>query len=618
MPGAPDSSGAPSSLGAIAPLLESVFEEDPSGLACNLGERLFVPQVNWSSLSFAAFAANGVHIASCGQFPVLDPAVVEQISKGRSRDFEPVKVRLSDGAQTVIAFVEPRIAQRWDLPDDARTVVDAAQSGLVGIWISSMRAPSGLVWACERLGLTPLQSRIVSELVCCGDLRKAAAIANVTYPTARDALADAMMRAGVNKRSALIERIACLSFGVLPEESGPADILKDIWGLSTRQAQLAIALAEGASRRDAARGAGVSEAVAKKELALVFEMLGVSSSAGLTAYLSEAASIAALSRLVADDIHFSFDRSEPLRLIPAPRGGRMIAFSDYGPRTGRPVLVLHSSSASRPVPTLLVAALHARGFRPISIDRPGFGLTDPMEGSGDPFELACDDIRTVCDALGAGAIDIIARGGAQVVLHLAAQSPERVGQVVLVAPDPPTRVSKPTVGTLGEIKRAIQSNPMVMEALSRVLVSSLRRIDARVMIERAVGASAPDMKVMEDPRNFTDYKRGFQMFLSGRLKGYVREQTALATEPDPPRPVNVSHWQVLIGAHDPLHDPNNIEGYWRTLLPEARFTILQDAGRFIVKSHPELVADALLQDVSEMGVPAHRPNMLTSSAQPTV
>ncbi|MBI1399428.1 alpha/beta fold hydrolase [Hyphomonas sp.] len=581
--------GSTAEAAILAPVLESGVVDTRN----ELGQRLFVPQINWSCLSVAAFASSGSLLAASRDFPATDAGEVEAAWRHRTQEVAPMPARLDDGAPSIVALVSPEVARRWGLDPGAQAIVRLPDAYIVGVWMAASRTPSGLSWACERLGLTSLQAKVVTALACHGNLRAAAARAGVTYATAREALGGAMARTDTRKRSVLIDRVSCLAFGVLPEGGTGANLLEDIWGLTPRQARLSMALAQGASRDAAARGAGVSEAVAKKELTFVFETLGVTSGAGLTAYLSEATSIAALSRLVADDIHFAFDRSEPLRLVPARQDGRMIAVSDYGPRSGRPVLVLHSSSASRPVPSVLLSALHARGFRPISIDRPGFGLTDPMPLEGDPFALAGDDIRTVCDALGFDKIDVVARGGAQVAVHFAVQSPERVARVVLVAPDPPTRISRPTSGVLGAIKRALQTNPHVMEVLSLVLVSSLRRIDAKELMRKAVATSVPDLQTMEDARNFADYRRGFQMFLSGRLKGYVREQAALVTEPDPAIPANTIDWHVLIGLHDPLHEPAEMESYWRILLPDARFTVLPDAGRFIVMSHPELVVAAL-------------------------
>ena len=94
------------------------------------------------------------------------------------------------------------------------------------------------------------------------------------------------------------------------------------------------------------------------------------------------------------------------------RGGRIIGYSDFGPAGGRPVLILHSTITSRPPPTRLVAALRRAGFRPIAIDRPGFG-DSAMASADDPYTPASHDAAAVCAALGFERIDVIARGSAR-------------------------------------------------------------------------------------------------------------------------------------------------------------------------------------------------------------
>jgi pimeloyl-ACP methyl ester carboxylesterase/DNA-binding CsgD family transcriptional regulator len=401
-----------------------------------------------------------------------------------------------------------------------------------------------------------------------------------------------MARAGAKKRTILIDRVLGLSFGVAAEGELGRGVLRDAWGLTPRQMHLAAAVAAGATREEAAVGTGVSGAVAKKELSSVFLTLGVSSGAELSAFLAEASALSALVAASGGDVAAPADGVEPTALTPRPAARGMIAYSDYGPKGGEPTLVLHSSSASRPAPTRLVKALQARGFRPFAIDRPGFGLTDWIEAPGDPFAKACDDVRTICDKLRFPRIDVVARGGAQVALHLAAQSPSLVGAVVLVAPDPPSRISRPTSGALGAVKQAFQSNPALIEPLARLFVANIRASNVRDLMMKTVRSSPADLAVMADPQNVSDYCRGYRMFLAGRLKGYVREQSALVTQPDPPANP-AARWDVLIGEQDPLHDPAETARYFRALLPAAEISTLADAGRFVVMSHAGLVADLL-------------------------
>src|SRR6185312_9257258 len=110
------------------------------------------------------------------------------------------------------------------------------------------------------------------------------------------------------------------------------------------------------------------------------------------------------------------DHAEPLRMMPRADGTR-IAWSDYGPASGKPVLVVHSSMTSRPVSRALVTALQAAGVRPIAIDRPGFGMSDPFPGMEpgrhDPFAVAARDVASLCRKLKIASLDVVARGGAQ-------------------------------------------------------------------------------------------------------------------------------------------------------------------------------------------------------------
>jgi hypothetical protein len=126
-----------------------------------------------------------------------------------------------------------------------------------------------------------------------------------------------------------------------------------------------------------------------------------------------------------------------------------------------------------------------------------------------------------------------------------------------------------------------------------MLVATLQATNVRDLVLRTVRDSAPDVAVMKDARNLSDYYRGFQMFLSGRVHGYVREQAALVAQPDPPAKADARDWNVLIGAHDPLHLPADMERYWRALLPAATFATIPDGGRFLVMSHARKIAELL-------------------------
>ena len=90
-----------------------------------------------------------------------------------------------------------------------------------------------------------------------------------------------------------------------------------------------------------------------------------------------------------------------------------------------------------------------------------------------------------------------------------------------------------------------------------------------------------------------DYYRALSSFRQGRLDGFVREQTALATIGRPIPVEGTDHFTLLIGEHDSIHDPRETMDYWRDVLPDARVEMVADAGRFMTFSHAEVAVAAL-------------------------
>lgn len=105
--------------------------------------------------------------------------------------------------------------------------------------------------------------------------------------------------------------------------------------------------------------------------------------------------------------------------------GRTIAFSDYGPEDGVPVLWNHGGPGSRLEPQLAAKAARAAGLRLIGIDRPGYGGSTPLPGRSIGGWAA--DALAVADALELKEFMVVgvSTGGAYAVATAAA-APERV------------------------------------------------------------------------------------------------------------------------------------------------------------------------------------------------
>jgi len=112
--------------------------------------------------------------------------------------------------------------------------------------------------------------------------------------------------------------------------------------------------------------------------------------------------------------------------------GRRIGWHARGPRDGTPVLYLHGWPGSRLEQGLIPSeTAHRFGVRLVSVDRPGWGNTDPVRASR---PRKARDVLLVCDALGIRRFAVMGfSAGASHALTLAATAPDRVDRAVLAS-----------------------------------------------------------------------------------------------------------------------------------------------------------------------------------------
>lgn len=500
-----------------------------------------------------------------------------------------------DGVLTGLVVASLDEAAGWPTPPAI-----LARARLPGAVVIALTATAGSVGAgfdraCRAFQLTPAQTRVARSLLLTGNVRAAARDLGIAYESAREAVSEAMAKVRVKKLAALIDRLTRLSFGIWPIGPVGEAVLMDLWGLTPRQATLALSIVEGMTRGKASATLGLSEATIKNELKVIYDVLGVKSSPGLARLIMEAQVLSLLTAATGAAVVESSDGPAPLDLAWRADGS-LVAYSDFGPGSGAPVLVLHTSLACRSVPRRLVQALQAAGFRPISMDRAGYGLSDipasPELWRADPFAAAVDDIETVADALNIGRFDLLCRGAAQVALATQKRIPDRVARVVLVNPDRPTDGTGGYRGPAAAVAEAFHRHPTAIERILNAFAHWLGKGLARRMLDAVIGDSIADKLAMSDPGNFAEFERGVRPFMTGRTAGVIAEQTALTRWTSPPVP-GVAHWQVIQGEQDRMSSPQDAQAYWTAVLPGASVQIVADAGRFLTFSHPTLIADVL-------------------------
>jgi pimeloyl-ACP methyl ester carboxylesterase len=111
--------------------------------------------------------------------------------------------------------------------------------------------------------------------------------------------------------------------------------------------------------------------------------------------------------------------------------GRRLAWAEWGPVDGRPVLLLHGApGSSRACPD--ASATTALGVRLVAPDRPGYGASDPRPGRT-VIDWA-DDARQLLDHLETATAPIVGwSSGAAFALACAAAMPWRVPALALIA-----------------------------------------------------------------------------------------------------------------------------------------------------------------------------------------
>lgn len=556
------------------------------------------PLLNEGAIAAAVLGRDGEVLAATRAFTDAGHARLidaESVSKALAGGpLTLVSASPDEVATGLVAYAPAVAAAAWRLP---REIAQAARGeGAKVVVVTTMLGGfEPLQAAAQAYGLSGLQTRIALATIRTGSIKDAAEDLGLSYQTAREGLSDAMKRVGARRLPGLVTRLTTLAFGVLPGSPGAADVLADTWGMTERQIAIAGLVAAGLSRDEAASRLRLSPAVVKKELDCVYSLLQVASAAGLARKLAEARAFAWLTRATGGDVGFLDDAAEPLRFALRSDNSQ-VAYSDYGPPGGRPVLVIHSSMSTRIVSRKLLRALHAAGYRPIAIDRPGFGLTDPMgdaRAAAQPFRAATADVALVLDALKIRKADVVARGAAQFVVELSLAMAKRLGRVVLVNPGPPYGLSGRGKGPVGQMKVAFLRNPASIRLLASVLARQLTFQRGTELLHHWTRGSAADEQAVQDPEIVADFYRSVRMFATGHYAGFVHEQAANARGSYPQAADGGRGWVALLGESDMLYEPEAVLAYWRAQLPHTRFKVVENAGRFLAMTRPDLVVDAL-------------------------
>jgi len=503
-----------------------------------------------------------------------------------------VSYLLEDKGKFIAVAAAPLAAARhWPLAAEVRRALERGQAeyALVAHLPPTLQ-PRGLATAARLFGFSAREVSMAEALVRGGDVREAARMEGIGYETGRDAIKSAMAKAGCHRQGEFVALCLQIESGEQPGDLAIEPVLRDIFGLSERQARIADTIARGLTREECALRLGLSINIVKSELKAIFAQCELQSVVQLTTLVGHIQAVAALAEATDIDLSVATRGAEPLRLLPRRNRPGRIAFADHGPREGIPLICLHTATTGRHLPAKAIAALQAGGIRPITLDRPGFGLTSMIEG--DYLDHNMRDILEILDALGIERTCILARGGTMVLAHFAVQHADRFDRAVVLNPEPPPRADRRLTGLQGHVKRLVYSRPGLVAPLATHLS---RRASARTverLVLQVVGGSQADRATLADRDILAAYVRSTQQ---SAMQGGAGFLAIARCEPhDTVRPLtDGSRITILCGAEDTMYAASDSVPYWQGLWPGSRAEIAPDTGRMLLFQRPDLVAAAL-------------------------
>jgi len=544
-----------------------------------------------NALAWAAFGRDGqpcAHDARFTQWFAFDDVTAAADAWLRGpRDPGLAPVSAQDGSTTVVLLARAADAAAWPLPAEACAAGEGAAFLAVAYRPFEDRALAERALASWRL--TPLEARTTLGLISAGDLIEGARRAGTGYETARKALKLALRKAGATRQTDLVRLVhAAVGGGDLQLSQAPQ--LQTALGLSERAAGACVLLALGLTRAEAAGTLRMSEHAMKDELAALYDRFRLRSATDLSRMTTEAVVLLGLAGNPNLAVAGSWGALRPLRFVNRRDQPGRIALSDFGPASGDPTLLFHSATTGSLLDRGLIRALQARGLRPIAVERPGFGLSDPP--ARDPETTGVEDVLTILDAYGFKRVRLLSRGGESIALDLGLRHPDRLSRVVLINPFTPYDVDSRWDGFLNGAKRTFVKYPHLIEPLGRFLAQRATPKVLERLTRDALRGSEPDMALMQRPQVVEDYVESARLAPLQTTWGFVNDQRIYLSW-KPPRLPDAANWTRMVGAHDVLYRAGDADAVWNDALPGHRLVRVADGGRFLHASHPELVAEEL-------------------------
>jgi pimeloyl-ACP methyl ester carboxylesterase len=275
--------------------------------------------------------------------------------------------------------------------------------------------------------------------------------------------------------------------------------------------------------------------------------------------------------------------------------GRTLAWCEYGPADGRPLLQFQGTPGSRYSRHADEEAYDRLGVRLIVFDRPGYGASTRLPGRG--ISVVADDAAALLDHLGHDVVYASGgSGGGPHVLAFAARHPERVRAATVVVGAAPL-TEEDTRDLIG-LNRAgfLAARDGGWDAVYEILAPQRDVILADPLATfRGIMEAAPesDQAVMSEPMWQRTFLEAVTESLRPGAKGWTDEAMALLGEWDfDPSAVraSVTWWH---GEHDANAPVSSVRRLLASV-PSVELRLWSDAGHLASYHRHDEIVDELL------------------------
>lgn len=335
--------------------------------------------------------------------------------------------------------------------------------------------------------------------------------------------------------------------------------IQSAFGLTPAELRLARRLDTGETLREAADALGVAFNTVRVQVRSLMEKVGVRRQGELLLALKQFEGLLsavgpAMSNATSTAPYRPYAVGPGLRLFVLP-DGRRLAYRDYGPADGRPVLLFHDSMGSSlalPSTDDVAAALSLRLIVP---ERPGFGQSDPSPSYS--FASVAADYLALAEGIGAPAPRLlgVASGGA-FALAAAQLLGTRYDGLMLVSARGIARAREGREGSfLQRYRHELMASPWFTETMLSLYTRLYSRDFLAGSLRRSTAGAPKDRAFVDATPQILDYlvARGFECFARG-AKGPAADLACFRTAPAGPiqAPPGTVVWHGEADASAPL------------------------------------------------------------------